>query len=149
MQEALREGGMDANAPRRAELLVQIQRAQDVRADARRDLVDGIIDRADWLDIRQRTEDDITRARREYDRLSGSATVMSDIPPSERVREAWDSWCNDRKRAAIKTVLHRVIIKPLPPGAPSSPGGMLKDPAIRREREMVILRQRVEFDWRV
>ena len=74
---------------------------------------------------------------------------MSDIPPSERVRDAWDSWNVDRKRAAIKAVLHRVIINPLPPGAPSSPGGMLKDPAIRREREMAILRQRVEFDWRV
>jgi hypothetical protein len=42
-----------------------------VRADARRDLAGGIIDRADWLDIRQRTEDGITKARREYDRLAG------------------------------------------------------------------------------
>ena len=55
----------------------------------------------------------------------------------------------DRKRAAIKTVLHRVIINPIPPGLPNSPGGKLKDPAIRRAREMAILRQRVEFDWRV
>jgi hypothetical protein len=140
---------MDAHSPRRAELLAEIQRAQDVRADARRDLAEGIIDRADWLDIPQRIEDDITKARREYDRLSGSATVMSDIPPSERVRKAWESWSNERKRAAIKAVLHRVIINTLPPGAPFSPGGILKDPAIRREREMAILRQRVEFDWRV
>jgi hypothetical protein len=44
-----------------------------------------VIDRADWLDIRQRTEDEISAARREYDRLAGSATVMSDILPSERV----------------------------------------------------------------
>ena len=149
VQEALRDGDLDASAPRRAELLAEIQRAQEVRADARRDLADGTIDRVDWLDIRQRTEDSITKARREYDRLSGSATVMSDIPPSERVRDAWESWNVDRKRAAIKAVLHRVIINPLPPGAPNSPGGKLKDPAIRREREMAILRQRVEFDWRV
>ena len=120
-----------------------------MRADARRDLAGGVIDRVDWLDIRQRTEDAISKARREYDRLSGSATVMSDIPPSERVRDAWGSWSVDRKRAAIKTVLHRVVINPLPPGLPNSPGGKLKDPAIRREREMAILRQRVEFDWRV
>jgi hypothetical protein len=46
-------------------------------------------------------------------------------------------------------VLHRVVIKPLPSGTPSSPGGKLKDPAIRREREMAILRQRIEFDWRM
>jgi len=148
VQEALRDSE-DQHAPRRAELLAEIQRAQEVRADARRDLADGIIDRADWLDIRQRTEDTITRARREYDRLTGSPTVMSDIPPSERVRDAWDSWSNDRKRAAIRAVLHRVVIKPLPAGAPSSPGGKLKDPAIRREREMAILRQRIEFDWRL
>ena len=148
VQEALRDSE-DQHAPRRAELLAEIQRAQEVRADARRDLADGIIDRADWLDIRQRTEDTITRARREYDRLTGSVTVMSDIPPSERVRDAWDSWSTDRKRAAIRAVLHRVVIKPLPAGAPSSPGGKLKDPAIRREREMAILRQRIEFDWRL
>ena len=55
----------------------------------------------------------------------------------------------DRKRAAIKTVLHRVVINPIPPGLPNGPGGKLKDPAIRREREMAILRRRVGFDWRV
>ena len=148
MQEALREGE-DQHAPRRAELLAEIQRAQEVRADARRDLAEGIIDRVDWLDIRERTEETIAKARREYDRLTGSATVMSDIPPSERVRDAWESWNVDRRRAAIRAVLYRVIISPLPAGAPSSPGGKLKDPAARREREMAILRQRVEFDWRV
>ncbi len=73
VQEALRDSE-DQHAPRRAELLAEIQRAQEVRADARRDLADGIIDRADWLDIRQRTEDTIIRARREYDATSSSST---------------------------------------------------------------------------
>ena len=59
-----------------------------------------MIDRADWLDIRQRTEDEISAARREYDRLAGSATVMGDIPASERVRDAWEAWGTDRRRAA-------------------------------------------------
>jgi hypothetical protein len=75
--------------------------------------------------------------------------VLSDIPPSEQVREAWESWSTDRKRATIRAVLHGVIIKPIRPGTASNPGGGLKDQAERREREMVILRQRVEFDWRV
>ena len=44
---------------------------------------------------------------------------MSDIPPSERVRDAWESWSTDRRRAAIRAVLHRVLIKPLPAGAPT------------------------------
>jgi len=61
VQEALREGGLDPAAPRRAELLAGIQRAQEVRADARRDLAEGTIDRVDWLDIRQRTEDSIAK----------------------------------------------------------------------------------------
>ncbi len=74
---------------------------------------------------------------------------MSDIPPSERVRDLWESRSVDRKRAAIRAMLYRVVINPVPPGAPNSPGGKLKDPAVRREREMAILRQRVEFDWRV
>ncbi|MGH3211223.1 MAG: recombinase family protein [Trebonia sp.] len=147
VQEALRAG--DTDAPRRAELLAAITRAQDVRADARRDLADGIIDRTDWLDIRQRTEDQISTARRDYDRLTGAATVLGDIPPSDGVREAWESWNVHRRRAAIKAVLHKVIVKNLPPGTPNNPGGNMKDPAARREREMAALRQRVEFDWRI
>jgi len=148
VQQALREGE-DLHAPRRAELLEQIRDAQERREEARRDYSDRVIDRADWLDIRQRTEDDISAARREYDRLTGSATVMSDIPPSERVRDAWESWNTDRRRAAIRAVLHRVMIKSLPPGAASNPASNIKDKAIRREREMAVLRQRVEFDWRI
>ena len=64
MQEALRDGE-DAYAPRRADLLKQIQDAQERRDEARRDYSGRVIDRADWLDIRQRTEDEIGAARRE------------------------------------------------------------------------------------
>ena len=148
VQEALREGE-DHHAPRRTDLLAQIRDARERRDEARRDYSGRVIDRADWLDIRQRTEDAISAARREYDRLAGSATVMSDIPPSERVRDAWESWGTDRRRAAIRAVLHRIIIKPLPPGANANVAGNSKNTALRREREMAILRQRVEFDWRV
>jgi hypothetical protein len=148
VQEALREGE-DLHAPRRAELLKQIRDAQERRDEARSDYSGRVIDRADWLDIRQHTEDDISAARREYDRLTGSVTVMSDIPPSERVRDAWESWSTDRRRAAIRAVLHRVIIKPLPVGAASNVAGNSTDKAIRRDREMAILRKRVEFDWRI
>jgi hypothetical protein len=41
------------------------------------------------------------------------------------------------------------MIKPLPPGTASNPASNIKDKAIRREREMAVLRQRVEFDWRI
>jgi hypothetical protein len=148
VQEALR-AGEDHHAPRRADLLAQIRDARERRDEARRDYSGRVIDRADWLDIRQRTEDEISGARREYDRLAGSATVMSDIPPSERVRDAWDSWSTDRRRAAIRAVLHRIIIKPLPPGANANVAGNSKNTALRRERELAVLRRRVEFDWRV
>ena len=74
---------------------------------------------------------------------------MSDIPASERIHDAWDSWSTDRRRAAIRAVLHRVLIKPLPPGANANVAGNSKNKALRREREMAVLRQRVEFDWRV
>jgi hypothetical protein len=141
--------GEDQHAPRRADLLEQIRDAQERRDEARRDYAGRVIDRADWLDIRQRTEDEISTARRDYDRLAGSATVMSNIPPSERVRDAWDSWSTDRRRAAIRAVLVRVMIKPLPPGVAANVAGNSKDKTIRREREMAVLRQRVEFDWRV
>ena len=66
------------------------------------------------------------------------------------MRDAWESWSTDRKRAAIRTVLYRVVINySLPKGVANNPAGNIKDPAIRREREMVNLRQRVEFDWRI
>ena len=147
VQEALRDA--DQHNPRRAQLLAGIESARQRRADARRDYAEGTIDRADWLDIRDRTEQSITTARREYDRLSGSDTVMGDIPPADRVRDAWESWNVSRRRAAIKAVLARIVIKPLPPGAASNPGGATKDPAKRRASEMAILRQRVEFEWRI
>jgi hypothetical protein len=41
------------------------------------------------------------------------------------------------------------LIKPLPPGANANVAGNSKNKTLRREREMAILRQRVEFDWRV
>ena len=53
------------------------------------------------------------------------------------------------RRAAIRAVLHRVLIKPFPPGANANVAGNSKNKALRREREMAVLRQRVEFDWRV
>ena len=66
-----------------------------------------------------------------------------------RTPYAWKSWNLDRRSAAIRAVLHRVIITPLPPGAASNVAGNSKDKILRREREMAILRQRVEFDWRI
>jgi len=139
VQQVLREGE-DSGAPRRAELLAEIKAAQERREEARCDHSGRTIDRADWLDIRQRSEDDIAKARREYDRLAGSGTVLSDIPPSDRIRDAWEAWGTDRKRAAIRAVLHRVVIRPLPDGAARNLGSNIKDTAVRREREMAILR---------
>ena len=52
----------------------------------------------------------------------------------------------DRKHAAIRAVLHRVIISLLPPGAACNPASNIKDKAVRREREMTILRRRVKRD---
>jgi hypothetical protein len=45
-------------------------------------------------------------------------------------------------------VLHRILIKPLPAGADANVAGS-KNTALRRERELAVLRQRVDFDWRV
>ena len=106
VQQALREGE-DQYAPRRTELLEQIRDAQERREEARRDYSARVIDRADWLDIRQRTEDDISTARREYDRLTGSATVMSDIP---------------RQSESAMRGNHGAAIAGAPPSAPSCTG---------------------------
>ena len=50
VQEAV-QSGQDTHALRRAELLEEIRKAQDKRAEARRDWAEDTIDKADWLDI--------------------------------------------------------------------------------------------------
>ena len=58
VQEALRAG--ETSTRRAARNCWRRSRdAQERREEARRDFSGGTIDRADWLDIRQRTEDDI------------------------------------------------------------------------------------------
>ena len=46
-------------------------------------------------------------------------------------------------------MLVRVLIKPLPADANANVAGNSKNTALRRERELAVLRQRVDFDWRV
>ena len=116
-----RAAGADTDAPRRAELLAEIRKAQDKRAEARRDWAEDVIDKEDWLDIKQRTDDRINRARNEYDRLTGTATVFGDIPPSDAVRDAWQQWNTDRRRAAVKAVLNQVTVSPDTPGREGNP----------------------------
>jgi site-specific DNA recombinase len=138
VQEAVRAGG-DTDAPRRAVLLEEIRKAQEKRAEARRDWVEDVIDKEDWLDIKQRTEARIAKARREYDKLTGSATVFGDIPASDMVRDAWEEWNNDRRRAAVKAVMNGVTVNP----ADTRSYGI-------RDRELMLqaVRERTEFDWR-
>jgi hypothetical protein len=44
---------------------------------------------------------------------------------------------------------HRLTPGLFPPAWPATLGSNIKDKAVRREQEMAILRQRVEFDWPV
>ncbi len=139
VQEAV-ASGQDTDAPRRAELLEEIRKAQDKRAEARRDWAEDVIDKEDWLDVKQRTDDRIARARKEYDRLTGSATVFGDIPPSDAVRDAWQQWNPDRRRAAVKAVLNQVTVGPV--------GGDRRGTRNRALR-LEALRRRTDLDWRL
>jgi len=139
VQEAVR-AGKDESAPRRAELLEEIRRAQEKRAEARRDWTDDVIDKEDWLDIKQRTEARITEARKEYDKLTGKVTVFGDIPASDMVRDAWAEWNIDRRRAAVKSVLNGVIVDP----HTGRSGGL----NWTQEKKLQAVRERTGFDWR-
>jgi site-specific DNA recombinase len=139
VQQAV-HAGQDTSAPRRTELLEDIRKAQDKRAEARRDWAEDTIDKADWLDIKQRTEARIAKARKEYDKLTGSAAVFGDIPASDMVRDAWEDWNTDRRRAAVKSVLNRVIVSPH--------AGRKGGPNLTPELKLHFLRDRTEFDWR-
>jgi site-specific DNA recombinase len=139
VQQAV-QAGLDTGAPRRAELLEEIRRAQEKRAEARRDWAEDTIDKEDWLDIKQRTEDRIAKARKEYDKLTGSATVFGDIPPSDMVRDAWEGWNIDRRRAAVKAVINRVTV--------NQHTGRKGGPNLTQELKLKFVRERTEFDWR-
>ena len=95
MHEAVR-AGQDTSSPHSAVLLEEIRRAQEKRAEARRDWAEDTIEKEDWLDIKQRTETRIGNARREYDRLTGAVNVLGNVPPSDMVRDAWQDWNTDR-----------------------------------------------------
>ena len=47
-----------------------------------------------------------------YDKPTGSATVFGDIPPTDMVRDVWDGWTTDRRPAAVKAVMNRVMVSP-------------------------------------
>ena len=87
----------------------------------------------DWLDIKQRTDDRFNRARTEYDRLTGTAAVFGDIPPSDAVRDAWEQWNTDRRRAAVRAVLNRVTVSPDTPGRKGSRDRALRMEALRQQ----------------
>jgi site-specific DNA recombinase len=114
--------------------------AQDKRAEARRDWAEDTIDKADWLDIKQRTEARIATARKQYDKLTGSAAVFGDIPASDMVRDAWQDWNTDRRRGAVKAVLNQVIVSP----HVGCKGGLNLTP----ELKLQFLCDQTEFDWR-
>ena len=139
MQQAVRAGD-DTGAPRRAGLLEEIRKAQEKRAEARRDWAEDVISKEDWLDIKQRTETRIAKARKEYDKLTGSAAVFGDIPASDMVRDAWEDWNTDRRRAAIKAVMNRIIVSPH--------AGRKGGPNLAAELKLQFVRDRTEFDWR-
>jgi site-specific DNA recombinase len=60
-------------------------------------------------------------------------------PPSDMVRDAWQDWNTDRRRAAVKCVLNRVVVNP----AASRAYGI-------RDRGLMLqaVRDVTEFDWR-
>jgi hypothetical protein len=66
--------------------------------------------------------------------------VLGDIPPSDRVRDAWEAWNTDRKRAAVKAVLNALIVHP----TDARSGG----PNWTREHMLSYITGRTQFDWR-
>ena len=72
--------------------------------------------------------------------MTGSAAVFGDVPASDMVRDAWADWNTDRRRAAVKAVLNRVIVNPH--------AGRKGGPNLTPELKLQFLRDRTEFDWR-
>lgn len=66
--------------------------------------------------------------------------MFGDIPASDRVRDAWDDWNTDRRRAAVNVVLNRAIVSPH--------AGRKGGPNLTSELKLQFVRARTEFDWR-
>ena len=130
--------GADTDAPRRAELLAELRKAQE--SGPRRG---GTGPR--------------TSSTRKTGSTSSSAPTTASTGPAPNttgspaprpcsaasphaVRDAWEQWNTDRRRAAVKAVLNRVTVSPDSPGRKGS-----RDRALRMEA----LRQRTEFDLRL
>ncbi|HXZ71549.1 MAG TPA: hypothetical protein VEH31_11875, partial [Streptosporangiaceae bacterium] len=62
------------------------------------------------------------------------------IPASDMVRDAWEGWNTDRRRAAVKAVMNRVIVNPHI--------GRKGGPMLSQEVKLQFVRERTEFDWR-
>src|SRR5690349_21403275 len=88
----------------------------------------------------QRSEARITKARKEYDKLTGAVTVFGDISASDMVRDAWEEWNTDRRRAAVKAVLNQVTVSPY--------AGRAGGPNWTQEMKLHAVQERTEFDWR-
>ena len=78
VQQAVRATGT-TDASRRAELLEEIRKAQERREEARRVYADSEKDKENWLDIKRLTGNRVSKACKEYNKLTGSA--FGDIPP--------------------------------------------------------------------
>ena len=66
--------------------------------------------------------------------------MFGDIPASDMVRDAWEDWNTDRRRAAVKAVMNRVIVNPH--------AGRKGGPMLSQELKLQFVRERTEFDWR-
>ncbi|MFC4007962.1 recombinase family protein [Nonomuraea purpurea] len=135
----------------RERILGEIAEQEEIKAEARSDYYrrPRIIERDEWLTIKTQCETEIARLRRDYDRLSGeSESVLSGIPADQSIAEAWESWSIDRRRRAIKSAVREIIVLPLPEGAPRNMYGYIKDRKVRTEKQLAIIEQRLDFDWR-
>jgi site-specific DNA recombinase len=138
----------DTDAARHA-VLADRTAAQERLTQARADYADGVIDRADWLAIRDRLTGTIDRLSREHDRLmQGAALTLLD--PDQPVRQAWEQWTAagdlDRRRALLGAVLDKVTVGPWPAGMGRRPH---PDKAVQAARDVAMLEARLEVAWRV
>ena len=110
VQEAVRAGA-DTGAPRRAELLEEIRRRRkSAPTPGATGPTTSSTGKTGWTSGGAPMS--ASPGRKEYDRLSGTATVLGDIPPRDMVHDAWEDWNTDRKRAAVKAVLNAVAVHP-------------------------------------
>ena len=87
---------------------------------SRQDYADGKIDGTDWLAIRKRIKSRNEEIQHKIDRLRSDGALRQSGDLSA-IRQAWERWELDQRRALLNAMIDRIEVAPHPKGVQTHP----------------------------